>query len=188
MITIYTDPNLGQYVTRGWDLSKFVSGKIRTLSGETFTVPIAAGKDVISTVKDLKKAIEDVRGIPIDRQTLRTTARIVYESELLSDIFSSGGGGTLILITSYHPSAGPLTHDPNQRPEHLGGGCAPREPSKYVTQTMTEAAPSSSKGPVNTNATKSTAASKNKDVKSVSEQPVDRSKVLAAALARQRKK
>jgi hypothetical protein len=59
-VNIYTDKNLMSYLAKGWSEDKLVAGKIKTLTGRTFSVD---GVEDNWTIFQLKRALEDQEGI-----------------------------------------------------------------------------------------------------------------------------
>ncbi len=67
-LNIYTDKNLGKYLLQGWNEEKLISGKIKTLTGKMFHLDDVNEK---ATILEIKQKIEDLEGIPVDKQELR---------------------------------------------------------------------------------------------------------------------
>ncbi len=67
-LNIYTDKNLGKYLLQGWNEEKLISGKIKTLTGKMFYLDDVNEN---ATILEIKQKIEDLEGIPVDKQELR---------------------------------------------------------------------------------------------------------------------
>jgi len=134
-VRIFHDPNLGAYASQGWDVHKIASGKISTLSGRTFTFPLGASPTRVCT---LKKLIEDTQGIAMDHQTLRTTARVLPDEEIVQTLATNGEEEISLILVVSGPAPPEREFLPKPAPGKFQGGgmCKPR-PDPYVTQTVT---------------------------------------------------
>eukprot|EP01115_Flamella_aegyptia_P009333 TRINITY_DN3973_c0_g2_i1.p2 TRINITY_DN3973_c0_g2~~TRINITY_DN3973_c0_g2_i1.p2 ORF type:complete len:66 (-),score=3.89 TRINITY_DN3973_c0_g2_i1:282-479(-) len=54
-VTIFTDRNLSRHLLNGWSADKLIEGKVKTLTGRTFSVEVESEK---STIKELKEKVE----------------------------------------------------------------------------------------------------------------------------------
>ena len=59
-VNIYTDKNLMSYLAKGWSEDKLVEGKIKTLTGRTFSVE---GVEDNWSILQIKHTLEDKEGM-----------------------------------------------------------------------------------------------------------------------------
>eukprot|EP01112_Ceratiomyxa_fruticulosa_P022944 TRINITY_DN8572_c0_g1_i1.p1 TRINITY_DN8572_c0_g1~~TRINITY_DN8572_c0_g1_i1.p1 ORF type:complete len:229 (+),score=59.26 TRINITY_DN8572_c0_g1_i1:254-940(+) len=95
IVKIFTDPNLVMYLSKGWSEDKLVSGTIKTLSSRTFSVSVSDD----ATVRNLKGAIEDQEGFPIENQELRKgKTKLKDDNKTLADYFVLNNMTLLLLV------------------------------------------------------------------------------------------
>eukprot|EP00026_Physarum_polycephalum_P018046 Phypoly_transcript_19483.p1 GENE.Phypoly_transcript_19483~~Phypoly_transcript_19483.p1 ORF type:complete len:218 (+),score=58.17 Phypoly_transcript_19483:88-654(+) len=94
-VNIYTDKNLMAYLAKGWSEDKLVQGKIKTLTGRTMFVE---GVEDAWTILQLKRAIEDKEGIPVEKQTLKRGKQLLEDKQLVGNSFLKDGTTLLMFI------------------------------------------------------------------------------------------
>jgi len=99
-VSVYTDKNLPVYLTRGWSEDAFIEGRVKTLTGRTFSVTVNRN----ATVRDLKLAIEDQEGIELEKQELRKgKTKLFDEKKKLSEYWVVDGTVLLLLVAGEVP-------------------------------------------------------------------------------------
>jgi hypothetical protein len=93
LIKVFTDPNLGTYISRGWDPHKIVTGRVATLGSRTFVVECLPHH----TIGQLKVLIEtDPAAAPPLEAPGATTTHSPSTAAWVADNFVLRWGNTLL--------------------------------------------------------------------------------------------
>jgi hypothetical protein len=92
-LKIFTDDNLQEIISKGWNIDLLIKGQMKTLTSKTFFVEVTE----MTTIKELKCIIEDQEGYDRKHQYIKKRSKFLEDHKTLFDYFVNEKE-TLLLI------------------------------------------------------------------------------------------
>ena len=82
-LKIFTEDNLQDLISKGWNVELMIRGQLRTLTSKTFFVEVTES----TTILELKQIIEDQEGYNRHHQYIKKRTKYLEDKKTLYDYF-----------------------------------------------------------------------------------------------------